>query len=484
MQFGRRSWTVAAVAVALVVATTGRADDAPALPAPVVTQHALTLADGSDLAYAARVGYVALGDDPAAPDARILSVAYTVDEPDARRPVTFLVNGGPGAASAYLHVGGLGPRVLATDDRGMPASNPPRLVDNPDTWLAFTDLVFVDPPSTGFSRAMGAEAQDYFDPTADLAMLSAVIDLWLDEAGRRSDPVYLAGESYGGYRAAALPVRLMREAGIAVRGTVLVSPVIDFAAIRHRQHRPLSWAFLLPSYAASAEAFGRQGEGALAGEALHDFALGDYLLALVQPQQRLEGVIDRLVATTGIEADLWRKGKGRVPVAAFRRQLLADEGRIVSAYDGGVGVPDPRPTSAFPAVDPILDGLTAPLTTAMLDHLRGPLGWSEGRGYRLLNREVNRAWRWGSDRAQGYLSAMDDLADALALEPGFQVWAVHGRTDLVTPYLASTWLLDQLGAVAADGRAVNTVHPGGHMFYMRPDAAAAVAEEARRFYGR
>ncbi len=479
-------WTVPAgaglIGALVLLAVAASAEETSPLAAPVVTGHTLELADGTDLAYEATVGYVALGDDAANPDARILTVAYTVAE--AERPVTFLVNGGPGAASAYLHVGGLGPRVLATDDRGLPAHRPARLEDNPHTWLAFTDLVFVDPPGTGFSRAMGVDQDDYLEPDADLAMLAAVVDLWLDAAGRRGDAVYLAGESYGGYRAAALPARLMRDAGIGVRGTILVSPVIDFATIRHHAFRPLSWAFLLPAYAASAEALGRQGEGALAGAEVHAFALGDYLEALVHPAARLESVLDRLVATTGIEADLWRKGNGRLPVATFRREILADEGRIVSAYDGGVHVADPRPTSAFPTVDPILDGLTAPLTTVMLEHLRTGLGWSEGRGYRLLSREVNRAWRWGSERRQGYLSAANDLGDALALDEGFEIWAVHGAADLVTPYLASAWLLDQIGAVAGPDRVRTTVHEGGHMFYMRPDAAAAVAVEARGFYAR
>ncbi len=456
---------------------------AAAPPEPVTTEHEITLDDRS-LAYRARVEVLELTDGSGTPRGHLFTVAYMADEEQGEaedRPVTFFMNGGPGAASAYLHVGGLGPKTLRTDGMGQPVDGG-TLEENLDTWLAFTDMVFLDPIGTGFSRPVEAGDDRYYGHGADLDSLSQAIELWLDGQDRRASPVYLAGESYGGYRAAALPKRMMHDRGVQLAGTVLISPVIDFSSIRHSPERPLSWALLLPSYAAAAAGHGKAESAE--PEALSEFALTDYIAALIHPE-RMEALFPKLAAMTGLDASFLRERRGRVGPNEFRRRLLADEGKVVSAYDGLLTVPDPTPSRAHVRVDQILDGMTPAYVTGFLDHLRRNLEWREGRDYTLLSRSVNRAWSYGLNGRQGYLSAMEDLQEVMALAPEFRVLTVHGESDLVTPWLASHWLLaqvnDALGGV--EDRLAFARYSGGHMFYMRPDASTALARDAAAFYG-
>lgn len=459
------------------------APDSVSLPDPVLTTHSLALADGRHLDYEAVAEYVELGESVEAPDARIFTVSYTVD--DDVRPVTFLVNGGPGAASAYLHVGGLGPRVLETDASGLARTTPPHLVDNPFTWLAFTDLVFIDPVGTGFSRAMQADAEDFHSRDADLAALEETIERWLDRHGRRGDPVYLAGESYGGYRAAALPERLMRESGISLNGTVLISPALDYALLQPGTARPVAWAVHLPSMTAAAAAQGRLGEVPPGPEEAERFALGEYLDGLIHPGKIDDDWIAQVAAFTGLETDHLRATRGRVTLSMPQRGLLRDEGRLISLYDGGIDSTDPIPTRGSPNADPVLHGLIAPLSTAMLDHLRNTLEWEHGHQYRLLSQEVFSGWDWETSGREGHFTAMDELASALSLNPRFRILSVHGQADLVTPYFATEWLLGQIAHAAGDTaeeRIQSLTYPGGHMLYMRADANEAMFDDAAAFY--
>lgn len=446
---------------------------------PSVTQHRMAI-DGETLEFSGRVEMFALADETGTAEAHLFTVSYIADDAGADRPVTFLMNGGPGAASAYLHVGGVGPWVIDTDSMGRPTGDD-ALVVNPDTWLAFTDLVFIDPVGTGFSRPTDPDDRSFYDRDADLDSLARLIELWLDTHDRLTAPVYLAGESYGGYRAAALPRRMMHDRGIRLAGTVLVSPVIDFSHLRHHSTRPLSWAFVLPSYAATAAGHGLS-DGA-DPEALRAFALEDYVLALIHPR-RMPALLPRLAEITGLDEDLLRERRGRVAPGEFRRRVLAGENKIVSAYDGLVATADPDRSERAPRVDPVLEGTAPAFVTGLLSHLRERLDWPHGRNYRLLNRRVNRAWTYGTGRSQGYASAMRELHEVMALDEGFRVFAVHGETDLVTPWLATEWLLEQLDDAlgGAGDRLAFATYPGGHMFYMRPDASAAWRDDMARFF--
>ena len=233
------------------------ADEKPdsGLPARVATRHAILLGDRR-IEYDAVAETLPLTDAKGATTATVFTISYLTDAaPGRERPVSFVFNGGPGAASVFLHLGALGPRVMETPANGAVPSPPVRLVDNPATWLGFTDLVFIDPVGTGFSRGKGKEEnpdKPFWDVRADIASLGTVIRLWLTRHERWSSPIFLVGESYGGFRAATMAQALPHDVGVTVSGLVLISPALDLSALHQDERDLLAAAFFLPSYAATA----------------------------------------------------------------------------------------------------------------------------------------------------------------------------------------------------------------------------------------
>ncbi len=253
------------------------------LPPPSITKHSMRLA-GIEVPYTAKAGPLALRDVKGKLLASIFYVAYTREPQDTKRPITFVFNGGPGAASAYLHLGAIGPKAVEVNAKGELLGPPARLVANDASWLDFTDLVFVDPVGTGYSRAGdGKNEGDFWGVDQDTEALANFIRLYLIDAGRMSSPVFLAGESYGGFRAATITRSLQKTGGISPSGLVLISPALEFAILHGEDYEPLPFALGLPSYAAvNLESKGVSGRDALAA-ALHDaehYALNDYLVAL------------------------------------------------------------------------------------------------------------------------------------------------------------------------------------------------------------
>lgn len=452
------------------------------LPEPVTTSHEIAH-EGAPLAFEARAGVLTLRGREGAAEADIAYVAYTLPDADpATRPVAFVVNGGPGAASAYLHLGALGPWVVAFEPDRIVPSAPATLVENPDTWLAFTDLVFVDPVGTGFSRLVSPNDRTrgrYLSVDGDIAALADFVYRWSVENGRVASPKAAVGESYGGFRMPLL-ARAMQERGLALSALVMVSPVLDFAWLGASDTNVGGRVALLPSLAAAA--LDRAGDATRADLAeVEAYATGEYvadLLAGPADREATERLVARLVDLTGLPEDLVRRQGGRLDARVVARELWREDGRVGSLYDTGVTTPDPAPgrIASFYA-DPVLDALTPPLTTAALTLYADKLGWMPDREYLLLNGGISGSWGYGSSRtAPESLSA---LAAAMALDEGLGVVVVHGLTDLVTPYFASSLLLRQLPA-ALQARIVEETYPGGHMFYTRPASRAAFAAVARR----
>ena len=477
----------------LLAAAAGRADDKPAAaatepPARVETRHTLTLA-GRPLEYRAVAETIGLTTQKGEPSASVFTVSYLA-EPTAGqgRPVAFVFNGGPGAASVFLHLGALGPRVLETPASGAVPSPPVRLVDNPSTWLAFTDLVFVDPIGTGFSHGKGKEDnpdKPFWNVRGDLNSLGAVLRRWLSRHERWGAPVFLVGESYGGLRAAALAHSLARDVGIAVSGLVLVSPALDVAILHPDISNTLAPAFELPSYAATAAALSGR-PAAEAGAAAERFALSDYLVGLAA----MPGIpaandpfIAHVAALIGLPERVVRRERGRVSGRTFTRELRRDQGQILSQYDATVA----RPTGVNPwgddAGDPVLDPAVAAYTTAFGAYTLSELGYRTELPYRVLPREVSREWNWDAAREGGLGLALGALQETLLARPETKLLVANGRYDVVTPYLASRWLLDQLGVpppVRANIRL--RVYEGGHMMYMRPQSRAALSTDAAELF--
>ncbi|HYG88659.1 MAG TPA: septum formation initiator [Azospirillum sp.] len=452
-----------------------------------VTRHSLALPSGA-LAYTAVAEFLPVreaGKDEVL--ARVFTTTYTADGAEPRRrPVAFVFNGGPGAASAYLHLGALGPKVVRFNEDGSLPRPPVPMVDNPDTWLAFTDLVFIDPVGTGYSRALkdGEDAEKRFwKVDADTRYLSEIVRLWVVRNDRWSSPKLLVGESYGGFRVAKMAGELFQRAGVAVNALVMVSPVLDFGTIADEGTGLLTDAFKLPSMAAGAAAHGRiEGSSpAEAAERAERFALTGWLSGVATLDiGRLDasaGLFAEVAQMIGLPVEMVARHRGRVPARVFARELLRDKGRVLSVYDAAFTGPDLNPGSPRVREDPYLSGTVPVYSTAFTSYVQQELNFRTEVPFRLLNQAVSRGWEWPR---QGHASAMEELRTVLGLTPGLHAMIAHGRNDLVTPYLASRWLAAQIELPPEQrGRIRVPVYDGGHMMYTLAGPRARLAADTR-----
>jgi carboxypeptidase C (cathepsin A) len=448
------------------------------LPAAKTTQHTLVVG-GRTLRFAATAGSVTLTDGQGVAQAEVAYVAYVLEGGEAaRRPVTFAVNGGPGASSAWLHLGAMGPWRLELG--GMAPSMPAQVVDNAETWLDFTDLVFIDPVGTGYSRflATGEELRKrVWSVGGDIDSIAGAIRRWLVQAGRMGSPKYLAGESYGGFRGPRLARTLAQSHGVGLSGLVLVSPVLDFGG-RSQAMDPLHFVTTLPTLVAGARRAMRR-EDVADAEA---YAVGEYLRDLLRgaDPDAVARRSERVAALTGLDPALVRRYGGTLDASVVRRNL--PDGRIASLYDLDVTMADPEPHAYFSrGLDPVLDGLRAPMAAAMVALYGGRLAWRVEAPYELLNEAVSRGWDWGGGRVAA--ESLGALRAALALDPGLRVLVAHGLYDVVTPYFRTALQLEQVAPGAGRERVSLHAWPGGHMFYSRTEGRAALRREAATLYG-
>ena len=445
------------------------------------------------------------------PAAEMFSVSYLAAGADRDRPVTFLFNGGPGASSAFLHVGAVGPRRVAFPPDGSPPAMPPRLVDNEASWLGFSDLVFVDPVGTGFSRIVEqkekndgdsgdksdgsktGDPKEFFGQKRDLESLCEFAGRWLSKHDRWGSPIFVAGESYGGYRVARLVRMLQEDTGIGLNGAVLISPALEIAGLFGNDYDIGGWVDRVPTMAAAAFHHGRYRAAATDLAAVlteaEDFASGEYARFLARgaamPEAERSAILTRLADLIGLPAEIVLRSEGRVPIDTFARELLRDERRVIGLYDSTITAGDPfpdRPPGSGP--DPTLSGITPAYTMAVNRLLRSELGVQTERQYTLLSNEVNAAWKNDADHHAFDATipgATDDFRYGMALNPHLRAFITHGRHDLVTPYYASDRLRN-LMRLDPDtvGRLTVRHFPGGHMFYAwetsRRQFTTAVAE--------
>jgi carboxypeptidase C (cathepsin A) len=456
------------------------------LPADSTTEHEITIGS-QKLAYSATAGTLDLHNEQGEATAEVFYVAFMLKQPGAaqRRPVTYLFNGGPGASAAYLDIGAIGPRALAmAADGALPHDE--RVGDNPDTWLPFTDLVFIDPVGTGWSRATDPEKgpKEFWGVAQDLDALADVIRLHLTKIGRLTSPVFLAGESYGGFRAARLARDLATDQGIELAGVVMISPVIEFGLMSGGPLDPLPWALRLPSYAAA-----QMGEKSLEPGALAEveqFALHDYLVALAAGPREgaaAAAIYQKVAQLTGLDEEQIAGWRGRIPLDAYLHDVHRRDGRVVSRYDATVSLVDPNPWSEESRDDPVLDASIAPFTGAFVAYAGDELGYKTDQPFALLNRAVSRHWDWGGGRGgPRALGASDALRRALALDPRLKVMIAHGVTDLQTPYMMSRYVADHMPDALGERIAVK-LYAGGHMLYLHAQSRRQLHDDAAAFYG-
>jgi carboxypeptidase C (cathepsin A) len=452
------------------------------LPPDSATKHTLAL-PGRALNFTAIAGSIRLFDDKGEPQADIAYNSYQLDGADpASRPVTFFFNGGPGASSAWLQLGAAGPWRVSITGGGAVSSATPDLLPNAETWLDFTDLVFIDPVGTGYSRfvASGEDARKrFYSIDGDVSAVALVIRRWLEKYDRLQSPKFVTGESYGGIRGPKVVRNLQTQQGVGVRGLIMVSPLFDYRDFGGSSL--LQYMHTLPSMAAVARE--AKGEARVTRDDLADveaYAQGEFLTDLVKGQadtQAATRLADKVAALTGIDQSVSRRLAGRFDVGEFRREFDRRNGRITGRYDGSVLGYDPYPDSNRAHFgDPSGDSLMAPLTSAAVDLTRRKLNWRPDGSYHLLNEAVYKAWDFG----RGPAESVSQLRQTLALDPNMKMLVGHGLFDLATPYFASKVILDQLPAYARSDRVKLVVYPGGHMFYSRDAARQAFRAEVEK----
>jgi carboxypeptidase C (cathepsin A) len=449
------------------------------LPPDAVTVHAINI-EGRRHEYVAVAGTLPLIDQNGEPSAAIFYTAYSLkDAARETRPLTFVFNGGPGASSAYLHLGLVGPQVVEFSPG--PDGAGARLQSNPHPWLSFTDLVLIDPVGTGWSRAARGDGAPFWGVRQDAQALAKAIALYLARSGRTFSPKYLVGESYGSFRAVKIARALQREQGVIVNGIVMVSPFLEGALLFGANRFALGAALQLPSLAAAElDRRNRFSEEAL--QAAERFAMTEYLTTLAgRPPDEESGraFYARLAEITGLPLDTVVRSRGFVREAYMKRRR---EGRLVSPYDGAFAGLDPYPESdAVEGSDPILDGFVQVLSSLFVGYARDQLGFKTDMTYILLNREVSGKWDWGGS-PRSIASATRDMRELLALNPSLRIHAVHGRSDLVTPYAVTRYILDHLPPTLTADRTALTIYRGGHMFYLDPESRAAFTRDIGAFF--
>lgn len=458
----------------------------PPFPADKTVHQTMQLG-GRTIAYDATVGSLPVVDEKGKTIASVMFTAYTV--PGAGRPVTFALNGGPGASSVYLNLGALGPKRVQFGAEGNSPSDPAIATDNAGTWLDFTDLVFIDPVGTGFSQSRVKEEeakQKFYTPKADVEYLSRFIFDWLVKNERLTSRKYLVGESYGGFRGPRITHFLQTRLGVAMNGLVLVSPYLDPTAERNGDLSPLPWMLTLPSIAAA----NLERHGKLTGATMADivqYARTDYVADLLKGRsdpQALDRIVKRVTDFSGLDPAFVRRSGGRLETQAYLREVFREEGKLGSRYDSNVTGWDPFPFAPQQrSNDPILDSIIAPTTTAMVDFITRTVGWKYPARYNALSYEVNRLWSAGDEEHEGIdHGAVAELRESVAVDPKLNVLIVHGWGDLSCPFMASVLIVDQMPIMGNPLRVQVKEYAGGHMFYSRGDSQLALRADVMKMY--
>jgi carboxypeptidase C (cathepsin A) len=448
-------------------------------PLPADKSVAQTIAvNGKTIHYIATAGTITIKDNQDKPTGAVVYTSYTLGEPKSdhkesvHRPVTFALNGGPGAASVFLNLGAIGPKHVAFGNSGDSPSDPATLTDNPGTWLDFTDLVFIDPIGTGFSRSLVDEAETkklFYTATPDIEYLSLVIYKWLVQNERLLDKKYLVGESYGGYRVPRITDYLQTKLGVAMNGVVLISPSMN-PEEGDENLSPIPWMITLPSITAAH----LESEGKLTPEAMQQviaYTRGDYAEALLKGYSdtaATDAMIAHVTQMTGLDPKFVRFAGGRINIGAYVREVRRDQGLIGSLYDSNVTAFDPFPYAPRQkSGDPIGERMVAPTTTAMVDFITRTVGWKYDAQFEALSFDVNRQWDLDSDDVRK--GAVSELRRSVSADPKMRVLILHGWNDLICPFMGSLLTVDQMPIMGDPNRVQVYEFPGGHMFYTRAE---------------
>ena len=457
------------------------------------TEHKL-LIEGEEIAYTARTGTLVLKEEDGTAKATIFFTAYTRDDvaESSRRPLTFAFNGGPGSSSVWLHLGLLGPkRVALFDAAGETVPPPARLVSNEHSLLAASDLVFIDPVSTGYSRAVEEEeAKEFHGFKKDIESVGEFIRLYTTRYQRWDAPKYLLGESYGTTRAAGLAGFLQQQQGMYLNGIIFVSTVLNFQSLQFHPGNDLPYMLFLPTYTATAW-YHQQLPAELQARALRPllaeveaFARTEYALALLAgsalPADKREQIAARLAAYTGLSAAYVERSNLRIEIFRFTKELLRARSRTIGRLDSRFTGIDRDAAGEKFEFDPSYALIHGPFTAMLNQYLRAELEFESDLPYEILTERV-QPWDYGEYQNR-YLNVAETLRQEISRNPQLRIFVANGYYDLATPYFATEYTFNHLGLDASLQSNISMgYYEAGHMIYIHLPSLAQLEDDLVAF---
>lgn len=459
---------------------------------PVVGTHSFATSRGTTH-YTTTTGHMSLKDSEGKLKATMFYIAYTKNDvaDTAHRPITFAFNGGPGSSSVWLHLGALGPRMVQLGEEGEALPPPYRVVDNPDTWLEFTDLVFIDPVGTGYSRPAKDEKREQFHGVEeDIASVGEFIRLYTSKYKRWLSPKFLAGESYGTTRAAGLASYLQERCGMYLNGIMLISVVLRFQTLYFVPGNDLPYIVYVPAYAATAWYHKKlspelQGDLRATLDEVRNWCMSDYMIALSKgdllPEEERVKTAKALARYTGLSEEFILRTGLRISLHRFVKELLRTEHRTVGRLDSRFKGIDRDAAGEEFEYDPSYDTvILGPFTAALNAYLRSELGFESDLNYEILSSGVH-PWNWGS-ADKGFLNVAEHLREAMTKNPFLKVFVANGYYDLATPFSAAEYTMNHLGLDAAlRSNLTMEYYEAGHMMYIQRTSREKLRADAEQF---
>ena len=455
--------------------------------------HTITL-NGKEISYKSSVGSIVLKGDKCEPIANLFFTSYTQvsDTPQENRPVTFCFNGGPGSSSVWLHIGLAGPQRVDLPEPSVFAAPPYKMITNASSLLDLTDLVFIDPVSTGFSQAIPQEnAANFYSTKQDIASIGQFIISYLTKFNRWGSPKFLMGESYGTTRASALADYLHEKEYLDFNGIVLISAVLNFQSLYPDFGNDLPYLLILPSYTATAWYHNKLGEdlqkdlySAIA--ASKDFVFSTYNSSLFKgnllSEENKQEVARRLSQLTGLSSDYLTKANLRVDLLHFTKELLSASKNVMGLYDSRVIGPSWDPIKEILCYDPSMDSVSGAFTTCFNNYLQNTLGWKKNLPYRILS-DAHASWDFNAPNQ--FLNVSENLRDVMTKNPNLHVFVASGYYDLVTPFFATDYTFHHLGLPKPlEDHVTFGYYEGGHMMYTNPSALIQMKKDLTLFYNK
>ncbi len=487
----------------------------PAQEQPDFKSMSTTDHEAAGVKYKAVAAELDMKDDAGVTRGTIFFTHYFAVGDDGRplhetqaRPITYVFNGGPGAASVWLHLGTAGPYRVDIPDDGTPPAPPSKVVENDDTWLTATDLVFIDPVGTGFSRAaikktdkdrdgkqdadarVEDEGRRFYGVREDIQWVGEFIRIHCTRFGRWKDAKFLAGESYGTTRAAQLALSLHDRYGMDVSGVILISTVLDFATIRTAENNPMPHVSFMPTYAAIAAYHGKSDlTPEEAAKQASEWATAEYMPALLRgaslSDDERQAIAEKYAQFTGLPVEYVLASDLRVDPFRFMKKFLNADRKVIGRMDGRITGYDPDPINDTPGDDPSLGGYKGVYSASFNDYIRRDLGFESDLAYEVLSGRV-QPWNSTPESSRaysgGYLSVADDLQDAMNQIPGLRLFIASGYYDLATPFNGADYTVHQMKLSPEAAERVEVVYyGGGHMMYHVAEERVRLGEDLRSF---